>query len=154
MPDATPIRSAPCVPAMRTAVHHAADSGFDAGLRAFFEYRDLGIRDATQGAFGAHVVRAVPGKHPEPKWHTHDLVFQMVYILKGWVRFEYEDIGEVELRPGDCVHQPPRVRHREVAHSDDLELIEITGPAGFATATAEATTEHASAALDPAGAAG
>ena len=124
-------------PATRTMVRHAADSRFDGGLRAFFEYRDLGIRDATHGAFGAHVIRAVPGKHAEPKWHTHDLAFQMVYVLKGWVRFEYEDIGEVELRPGDCVHQPPRVRHREIAHSDDLELIEITGPAEFATATEE-----------------
>jgi quercetin dioxygenase-like cupin family protein len=122
---------------MRTSVRHADGSGFDAGLRAFFEYRDLGIAEATRGAFGAQVIRAVPGRHAEPEWHTHDLAFQMVYVLKGWVRFEYEDIGAVELRPGDCVHQPPRVRHREVAHSDDLELIEITGPAEFATSLVE-----------------
>lgn len=153
MPDMpVPQRGSPCAPAMPTTVRHAADAAFDGGLRAFFEYRDLGIREATRGAFGAHVIRAVPGKHAEPKWHAHDLAFQMVYVLKGWVRFEYEDIGEVELRPGDCVHQPPRVRHREIAHSDDLELIEITGPAEFDTATAEAP-EHA-AALDPAGAVG
>ena len=154
MPDAnqTQPSAAPCSPTGRTMVHHAAASGFDGGLRAFFEYRDLGIRGATRGAFGAHVIRAVPGKHPEPKWHTHDLAFQMVYVLKGWVRFEYEDIGEVELRPGDCVHQPPRVRHREVAHSDDLELIEITGPAEFATAAVEAPERAAM--LDRAGASG
>jgi quercetin dioxygenase-like cupin family protein len=131
-----------CAPPTRTMVRHAAQSDFDPGLRAFFEYRDLGIREATRGAFGAHVIRAVPGQHAEPKWHTHDLAFQMVYILKGWVRFEYEDIGEVELRPGDCVHQPPRIRHREIAHSDDLELIEITGPAEFGTELVE-TAEHA-----------
>jgi quercetin dioxygenase-like cupin family protein len=141
MPDANATQPQSCVPAARTAVRHATDSGFDAGLRAFFEYRDLGIREATRGAFGAHVIRAVPGKHPEPRWHTHDLAFQMVYILKGWVRFEYEDIGEVELRPGDCVHQPPRVRHREIAHSDDLELLEITGPAEFETAADEGADE-------------
>ncbi len=151
MPDATSIEP-PCSQPARTMVRHAAESGFDAGLRAFFEYRDLGIREATRGAFGAHVIRAVPGEHPEPKWHTHDLAFQMVYVLKGWVRFEYEDIGEVELRPGDCVHQPPRVRHREVAHSDDLELIEVTGPAEFATAAAD--VPEGAAALDRAEAAG
>ena len=153
MPDHAPIQqpSAPAAPP-RTMVRHAAESGFDRGLRAFFEYRDLGIRDATGGAFGAHVIRAVPGKHPEPKWHTHDLAFQMVYVLKGWVRFEYEDIGEVELRPGDCVSQPPRVRPRELAHSDDLELIEIPAPAEFAPATAEGPA--AAEALDRAGAAG
>ena len=152
MPDDAPIHQPSAPASARTMVRHTADSGFDRGLRAFFEYRDLGIRDATHGAFGAHVIRAVPGRHAEPKWHTHDLAFQMFYVLKGWVRFEYEDIGEVELRPGDCVHQPPRVRHREIAHSDDLELIEITGPAEFATATAEAPGRAET--LDRAGATG
>lgn len=119
-----------------TTIRHAADGVFDSGLRAFFAYRDLGIPAATAGAFGAHVIRAVPGQHPEPRWHTHDLAFQMVYILRGWVRFEYEDAGEVLLQVGDSVYQPPRIRHREIAHSDDLELLEITSPAEFVTATA------------------
>jgi len=134
MPDDSPSTAA----RPRTTVRHAAGAHFDPGLRAFFEYRDLGIRTATGGAFGAHVIRAVPGQHAQPHWHLHEVTFQMVYILKGWVRFEYEDIGEVELRPGDCVYQPPRIRHREIAHSDDLELIEITAPAEFATEAAEA----------------
>jgi len=121
-----------------TTVRHAKDAQWDHGLRSFFAYRDLGIREATGGAFGAHVIRAVPGEGAKPHWHTHDLTFQMVYVLKGWVRFEYEDIGEVELRPGDCVYQPRLVRHREIAHSDDLELVEITGPAEFVTREAEA----------------
>jgi quercetin dioxygenase-like cupin family protein len=118
----------------RTTVSRAEGANFDDGLRAFFAYRDLGVRAATGGAFGAHVIRAVLGEGAKPHWHTHDLAFQMVYVLRGWVRFEYEDIGEVELRPGDSVLQPPRVRHREIAHSDDLELLEITAPAEFATA--------------------
>ena len=107
------------------------------GLRAFFEYRDLGIAGATQGKFGAHVIRAVPGRHSEAEWHTHDLDFQMVYILKGWVIFEYEGQGEHILREGSSVLQPPGIRHREVRHSDDLELIEITSPADFDTAPAD-----------------
>ena len=37
-----------------------ATGGFTGGLRAFFEYRDLGIKDATSGKFAAHVIRAVP----------------------------------------------------------------------------------------------
>ena len=49
------------------------------------------------------------------------------------MRFEYEDAGEVLLEAGSTVLQPPMVRHREVAHSDDLELIEITSPAEFET---------------------
>lgn len=105
------------------------------GLRAFFEYRDLGIKGATQGKFGAHVIRAVPGMESPATWHSHDLDFQMVYVTKGWVVFEYEGEGEHFLREGSCVLQPPGIRHREVRHSDDLELIEITAPAEFDTLT-------------------
>ena len=118
---------------MATIVTHAADAAFDQGLRAFFAYRDLGIADASGGRIGAHVIRAVPGEGPKPQWHTHSLDFQMVYVLKGWVEFEYEDIGHVRLEMGSSVYQPPGIRHREVAHSDDVEMLEITSPAQFET---------------------
>lgn len=118
---------------VRTRVSHAEGAAFDTGLRAFFAYRDLGIAEASAGGVRAHVIRAVPGKHAEPRWHRHHLEFQMVFVTRGWVRFEYEDIGEVTLKPGDSVYQPPKIRHRELAHSDDLELVEITSPADFET---------------------
>lgn len=116
------------------AITHADDGKFRGrGLRAFFEYRDLGIRDATGGSFGAHVIRAIPGMESQGAWHSHDLGFQMVYVTRGWVVFEYEGQGEHILREGSCVLQPPGIRHREVRHSDDMELIEITAPAEFDT---------------------
>ena len=122
---------------MTFSVSRAKESAFQSGgLRSFFEYRDLGIKAATGGKAGAHVIRAVPGKHAEGERHTHVLEFQMVYILKGWVRFWYEGQGEVLLEPGDCVHQPPGILHQELEHSDDLELIEITLPAAFETEAA------------------
>ena len=119
-------------------VSHADGSGtfksnFTGGLRAFFEYRNLGVDDATQGKYSANVIRAVPGRHAEPAWHIHQLAFQMIYILQGWVTFEYEGQGEVPFRPGSAALQPPGIRHREIRHSDDLELIEITSPAEFKT---------------------
>lgn len=126
-----------------TLVQHAAPAGFQAGLRPFFEYRDLGVAGATTGAFGAQVIRVVPGVPTSPAWHTHALGFQMVYVLRGWVEFEYEDIGRVRLEPGASVWQPPGVRHRELAHSDDLELLEITSPAEFATAMVDAPAHAA-----------
>jgi len=121
---------------MNTVIRHADPAAFAAGLRSFFEYRDLGIAGATAGGFGANVIRAVPGQHPKPEWHTHTLGFQLVYVLKGWVEFEYEDAGRVRLEPGTSVYQPPGIRHREIAHSDDLELLEITSPAEFSTQAA------------------
>ena len=35
-----------------TTTSHAEGSEFVRGLRPFFEYRDLGIKGATDGAFG------------------------------------------------------------------------------------------------------
>ena len=115
-------------------IQHADSGTFKgAGLRPFFEYRDLGIKDATKGTHGAHVIRAVPGEKSPGDWHSHDLDFQMVYVTKGWVVFEYEGEGEHILRAGSCVLQPPGIKHREVRHSDDMELIEIISPAEFPT---------------------
>ncbi|QIE47349.1 cupin domain-containing protein [Pseudohalocynthiibacter aestuariivivens] len=120
-------------------IAHADDGKFvGQGLRAFFEYRDLGINSATKGKFGAHVIRAVPGEESPGAWHSHDLEFQMVYVTQGWVVFEYEGEGEHTLRAGSCVLQPPGIRHREVRHSDDMELIEIISPAEFSTVPEDA----------------
>jgi quercetin dioxygenase-like cupin family protein len=54
------------------------------------------------------------------------------------VKFNYEGVGEVTAEAGSCVHQPPGIRHAEIAHSDDLELIEITLPGEFETVETEA----------------
>jgi quercetin dioxygenase-like cupin family protein len=119
---------------MKFSVSHAADSAFvKQGLRIFFEYRDLGVREATGGKVAAHVIRASPGAHFAGSRHHHDLEFQLIYCLKGWIRFSYEGVGEVLLVPGTCVHQPPGIRHTELGHSDDLELLEIVMPADFDT---------------------
>ncbi len=119
--------------AFRFSVSHANDAQWDRGLRAFFEYRDLGIKEATAGRVVAHVIRAIPGVQAMPQRHHHEVEFQMVYVLKGWIRFDYEGVGEVTLSAGSCVHQPPGIRHTELGHSDDLELVEIVLPADFET---------------------
>ena len=122
---------------MPTIVTHAADAEFDAGLRAFFAYRDLGIAAESAGGFGAHVIRAVPGEGTKPAWHRHALTFQMVFVLRGWVEFEYADIGRVRMEAGSSVYQPSGLPHRELAHSDDLEMLEVTSPAVFETSLCE-----------------
>jgi len=119
---------------MKFSVSHLDESQFKSdGLRPFFEYRDLGIKGATGGRVLAHVIRARPAVPMKPERHHHEVQFQMVYVLKGWIRFHYEGVGEVTLKPGSCVNQPPGIRHTELAHSDDLELIEIVSPADFQT---------------------
>ncbi|MGB7242355.1 MAG: hypothetical protein WBC93_09755 [Sulfitobacter sp.] len=43
------------------------------------------------------------------------------------------DTGEHMLRAGSSVLQPPGIKHREVRHSDDMELVEIIAPGDFDT---------------------
>ena len=79
------------------------------------------------------MIRARPGKAPEGEWHHHACSLQFVYVLKGWIRFEYEGVGEMTMKKGTCFQQPPNIRHREIAHSKDVEMIEIVAPADFRT---------------------
>jgi mannose-6-phosphate isomerase-like protein (cupin superfamily) len=114
-------------------VTHAATSTFERGLRSFFEYRDLGIKAATGGRVDAHVIRSAAGTAFSSQPHRHGTTFQLVYVLKGWIEFEYEGQGPVRLEAGSCVYQPPEIRHRELGHSDDIEMLEIVMPANFTT---------------------
>lgn len=120
-----------------TSVVHAASDGsdFHPGLRDYFEYRDTGMMKATYGKFAAHVIRVVSTKIADfkPQWHNHETSFQMFYVLKGWVDFEYEDVGVVRMNVGSAVYQPNGIRHRQVACSDDFEVLEIVSPGDFAT---------------------
>ena len=116
------------------SVSHAATSEFKVeGLRPFFAYRDLGIRDATNGRYVAHVIRAVAGKSVESYWHRHEADFQMVYVLKGWIEFDYEGVGKQRYVAGSCFFQPKNIGHIELGHSDDIEMIEIVAPGDFIT---------------------
>jgi uncharacterized RmlC-like cupin family protein len=118
----------------RFHVSHSAKSPFvRRGLRAYFEYRDLGIARATAGKVVAHVIRARPGKAPHGEWHQHDCKLQFVYVLRGWIEFEYEGIGRVRMKAGSCFYQPPGIRHREIRHSKGVQMLEVVAPADFRT---------------------
>lgn len=118
---------------MKFSISRGKGAAYLPGLRNYMTYRDLGLAAATGGRVGASIVRAVPGHKERSAWHLHMLDFQMVFVLKGWVKFHYENVGEVTLHPGDCINQAPTIRHIELDHSDDYEGIEITMPAAFRT---------------------
>jgi len=127
--------------ARRFSVSHLKGSRFvRRGLRNYFEYRDLGIERATRGKVVAHVIRARPGRAPHGEWHRHDCSVQFVYVLKGWVEFEYEGVGKVTMRAGTCFYQPPNIPHREIRHSKNIQMLEVVAPANFATHDASPRT--------------
>ena len=122
----------------RFHVSHLKGGKFERrGLRNYFEYRDLGIKRATKGKVVAHVIRARPGSAPQGEWHYHATNVQFVYVLKGWVLFEYEGVGKVMMKAGSCFYQPPRIRHREIRHSRDVQMLEIVAPGNFKTISVE-----------------
>jgi hypothetical protein len=120
-------------------VSHHDERDFRSGLRSYAKYRDLGISRATDGMVQAHVIRFAPPSRAEEvaKRHYHDVDFQMVYVLKGWLRSEFEGQGEILLRAGACWIQPPRIKHTVLEYSDDCEVLEIILPADFATVMLE-----------------
>ncbi len=132
---------------------YAKDAVYQQGLRDFMEYRDLGISDATHGKVRAHVIRVKEDHRGADQdmhatgAHQHMVDFQMFYVMKGWIKFIYEgQDGEMTFNAGDCVLQPPQIRHNEIACSDDLEVLEIYSPAVHETHSVDAIPGHAEAA--------
>jgi mannose-6-phosphate isomerase-like protein (cupin superfamily) len=126
-------------PKHRFVVSHHRDEDFQVGLRRYAKYRDLGMNKATNGMVQAHVIRFVPPCRPEEvsKRHYHDVDFQMIYVLKGWIKTELDGQGEITMRAGSCWIQPPRIEHLVRDYSDDCEVLEIVLPADFKTVELE-----------------
>ncbi len=104
------------------------------GLRPYAMYRDLGFAKATNGLAQAHVIKLLPPHTPEAaKLHFHSIHFQMVYVLKGWVRNKFEGQGEFLMEKGSSWIQPPGIPHAVLDYSDDVELLEVILPAEFDT---------------------
>jgi mannose-6-phosphate isomerase-like protein (cupin superfamily) len=123
-------------PKQRIAISHHREEDFKAdGLRTYAQYRDLGIADASHGLAQAHVIRLIGPCNPAEvsKLHYHDVEFQMVYVLKGWVKTYMEGQGETLMKEGSAWTQPPRIKHLILDYSDDVELLEVILPAEFKT---------------------
>ena len=121
-------------------VNHAREDDFRTdGLRSYARYRDLGMGKATNGLLQAHVIRLVPPCDPAvvSKRHFHEVDVQMIYVLKGWIKTEFEGQGEVTMHAGAAWLQPPRIKHTVLDYSDDCELLEIISPAKFKTVELE-----------------
>lgn len=123
--------------AHRFVVSHHNEADFQEGLRSYAKYRDLGIADATEGMVRAHVIRFAPPFRPEEVSipHYHNVDFQMIYVLKGWITSEFEGQGAHTMHAGACWIQPPSIVHTVLDYSDDCEVLEVILPADFATVT-------------------
>jgi quercetin dioxygenase-like cupin family protein len=109
------------------------EGGFWTKGRAGMMYRDL-IAGRLGGKLIASHIRLTEGG-PVPDYvHYHKIDFQLIYCLRGRIKVVYEDQGEpFWLEPGDCVLQPPEVRHRVLECEGGSEVLELSSPAEHET---------------------
>lgn len=120
----------PALPAIVPAfeLSRIADTGWGVG-RAGMLYRDL-LPSRQGGRFIASHIRIPDAGHVPDEVHYHNIHFQLIFCVGGWVRLVYQGQGEpFVLDVGDCVLQPPGIRHRVLESSGGLEVVEITCPA-------------------------
>jgi hypothetical protein len=109
------------------------------GLRSYAQYRDLGIKGATNGMAVAHVIRFIGKCNPKvvSKNHLHEADFQMIYVLKGSLISSFKGHGTHTMKAGDAWLQPHSIEHKVLDYSDDCEVLEIVMPANFKTVELE-----------------
>ena len=97
--------------------------------RAGMQYRDL-VPDRHGGRWIASHI-SIPVGGPVPDYvHHHHIRFQMIFCHAGWADLVYEDQGPpFRFEAGDCVLQPPHIRHQVLETSDAFEVVEIGSPA-------------------------
>lgn len=115
--------------------------------RAGMRYRDLIASRQGGRHLASHIRVETDGPVPDCV-HLHRVRFQMIYVRRGEVRVVYEDQGPpFTMREGDCVLQPPTIRHR-VLDARGLEVVEVSCPADHDT-LADAAMSLPNEALDP-----
>ena len=101
----------------------------DSGKRGWLKTRDLGLSEATNGDYEAWVSRAntIGGTTGR---HRHNYDFQIMFIVKGWLKMYHDGEGEVLMEEGDFVYHPKGHVHDIIEYSEDIELFEACSPAG------------------------
>lgn len=109
-------------------ISRLSEAEFGVG-RAGMAYRDL-VPGRNGGRVIASHIRIDEGGRVADYVHYHDIGFQVIFCVSGWVEVVYEDQGPpFRLLPGDCVLQPPGIRHRVLRCSPGLEVVEVGSPA-------------------------
>lgn len=146
-PNGTAVHLAPVDPEMRLpatvqalVISQNGEATHWSVGRAGLRYRDL-LPDRHGGAFIASHIRILEGGVVPDYEHYHKVRFQMIFCRKGWVKVAYEGQGDpLVMQAGDCVLQPPMIRHRVMESSAGAEVIEIGTPAEHITIADHAMT--------------
>lgn len=132
------IDSEPTTTHSELLVQHAADAVYaHTGRRSFFEYRETGLKEATDNRYRSQIMRATDVME-QTGWHYHVCDLQFVYVIKGWVDLEFEGGRTERVSAGDVLSIPSGLIHNELAVSEDFEALEVVSPAQMDTVPVDA----------------
>ncbi|MEQ9640147.1 MAG: cupin domain-containing protein [Alphaproteobacteria bacterium] len=103
------------------------------GRRDFFEYIDLGVKQASGGQLMAQVMKTKKGLSEPTGWHYHTCESQFIYVIKGWVDLDFETGESIRVGAGESLYIPGGLKHNETATSEELEILEVAGPSELGT---------------------
>jgi quercetin dioxygenase-like cupin family protein len=95
--------------------------------------------EATEGRVGGTIGRAIKKFEPGggAKRHYHNTGFHLIFVMQGWFRTEFEGLGEVVVRQGDCIAYQGEIPQEHIEYSDDFEVMQIASPADYGTENIE-----------------
>ncbi len=132
------VAAKPELPEQKVAHAKAKEPVLVKGRREFFQYRDLGVAEASAGVLRAQVMSSSEGLSRPTGWHFHECDGQFVYVLKGWVDLEFEDGRTLRIEEGDSLFIPGYLRHNEIRTASELEILEVSSPGIMGTTACEA----------------
>ena len=110
------------------AIDGAADEG-----RAGMAYRDL-LPSRLGGHLIASHIEIEAGGPVQDYPHFHEIGFQVIVCVDGWADVVYDGQGPAfRMHPGDCVLQPPGLRHQVLESSRGFGVVEVASPARHPT---------------------
>jgi|SRR5690625_778194 len=132
---ALPERTNTLDPDRAPIVLHEDESSWGDGLREFFQYRDLGTLEATDGRVYTHAIRALGPYEAGTGWHYHSWG-QCFVVLDGHadIRVETDPRHALSYADSFCVGAGPTQRHFVDRVTADYKLIELCIP-GWKDAT-------------------
>lgn len=132
-------------PAGKIALATTGDVHFTPGRRPEIRYRDLGVKEATNGRMRAEVMHVSADRPAQPTgWHYHECEIQFLYMLEGWVDLVFADRGIVRLQAGDSLMIPGGTVHQEISAAANMQLLEVSVPAQLGTVNCDPPTKATS----------
>jgi len=110
---------------------------FMSGRRAWINYRELGVTEATGGAMRAQVIHSDADETEPTGWHLHRCDLQFLYVIKGALYIAFSPTDVIRLGPGDSAMIPGGTIHQEMGEKESVEVIEVTLPADIGTENVE-----------------